>query len=320
MVRTIRDALIAIFVERSVNWFVPQFLPYAWLIILTWLTWDVLRTKPLKNIANATYLRWGKQYPMWTYVIIFAVGGTLLSIYWAGITGALAFARNRHDAGTAEISPPPHPPKSPVQDLSPRFTERFDRFTIHYGGARLDINNKDGTKFQLLTVNPDGSVGMGGNPDEPRSSNDEARLVVTVNDNQLFIDADLFTSPGEPPMRVRRNEISGRPLKKWEDPGWDKQSSESALEIVNQDRFPVLQILYLDNAQVIVNGVFVSGERATILTNERTVVAQKSELNEFLKHFPIKRLFKYPAWKYKGLYEDESSTRSPTLDAGATPP
>jgi hypothetical protein len=204
---------------------------------------------------------------------------------------------------------------------TPRFSERFDRFTVHYGGTRCDISNKNGSQIGLLTIKPDGSGGVGGNPNEPRSSNDEVRLVVTVNDNQLLVDADLFTGPGQPPMHVRRNEISGRPLKMWENPGWDKQSSGSALEIVNQDRFPVLQIIYLDNAQVIINGVFVSGERAVILTDEQMVVAVKSELNEFLKHFPIKRLFKYPAWKYRGVYEDESTTQPPsTPDTGASPP
>ena len=40
---TLRDAFIALIVERSVNWLAPTALPYAWTAILAWLTLDVLR-------------------------------------------------------------------------------------------------------------------------------------------------------------------------------------------------------------------------------------------------------------------------------------
>jgi hypothetical protein len=306
MLRTLRDALIAIIVERSVNWLVPQFLPYAWLLILAWLTWDLLRTKPLQKLTASAYSRWGRRNPVWTYVIVFAAGGTLLSLYWAGITGVFASIKSPQQAppsAKAEISTPPRLPDRPIQGPSPRFREKLDAFIVTYGGVKQRIGNINGNQVRLLTVNQGAFTG-GGPVQEPRSDADEARIVVSVSDDQLLVDADVFTSTGQPPMRVRRNEISGRPLGgTWEHRGWDKQSTDNALEIVNENRSPVLQIIYLDNAQVVITGVFVSGERAVILTAEETVFALKSHLNEFLKRWEINRLFKYPSWQYPGELE-----------------
>jgi hypothetical protein len=159
-----------------------------------------------------------------------------------------------------------------------------------------------------LTVNQGGFIGDG-SAQEPRSDTNEARIVVSVSNDQLLVDADVFTSIGQPPMRVRRNEISGRRLgRTWEQRGWDKQSTSNALEIVNENYSPVLQIIYLDNAEVVITGVFVSGERAVILTAEETVFALKSQLDEFLKHWKIKRLFKYPSWRYPGVFDEDNAT------------
>lgn len=296
------------------NWLVPQFLPYAWLLILTWLTWDLLRTKPLKNLADAAYLRWGTQYPVWTYVIIFVIGGTLLSIYWAGITGVLALVRNRHNVGTAEISPPSHAAQTPVQGPSPRFTEKFDHFIITAGGWNVKLGNINGTRVRLYAFASNGT-GIGGPADS-----DLDGVFASVSDGQILVDADVFTKPNDPPMRIRRNEITNRPLRGPErERGWDKNYSQnnSAIEIVNEEGVPVFQIIYLDEAQVVINGVFVRGERITVLDNGQTHFGFKGDI---VTREPIKRIFKYPSWKYLHVFEEETPTQpSPTPNTEASP-
>jgi hypothetical protein len=123
----------------------------------------------------------------------------------------------------------------------------------------------------------------------------QTAIDVTVNDNQLLVDADIFLGVGQPPMLIRQNQISGRPS------GWDKQSTSNALEIVNQKLLPVLQIIYLENALVVIKGVFANGDTVTIADENSMVLAAKSE---DVKSFPIKRLFKYPSWKYPGVLEE----------------
>src|SRR6266704_504728 len=84
MLRTLRDAFIALIVERSVNFLVPSALPYAWTAILLWLTWDVLRWRPVRKQITRAYSTWGFTKPMLSYSIVFAIGGSVACLYWYG--------------------------------------------------------------------------------------------------------------------------------------------------------------------------------------------------------------------------------------------
>lgn len=82
MLKTLRDALIAIIVERSVNWFAPTLLPYAWTAILLWLTWDIFRLEAVqKQIAGAySHLRIKMNFG---FIIFFLLAGGLGVLYFS---------------------------------------------------------------------------------------------------------------------------------------------------------------------------------------------------------------------------------------------
>ena len=92
-------------------------------------------------------------------------------------------------------------------------------------------------------------------------------------------------------MRIRQNEISGRPA------DWDKQSTSDALEIVNKDLLPVFQVIYLDDGRISLKAVLLNGDSAIILSEDGWQWVNPQDV----KQFPIKRLFKYPSWKYPGV-------------------
>jgi hypothetical protein len=75
---------------------------------------------------------------------------------------------------------------------------------------------------------------------------------------------------------------------------------------------------HLDEAQIVINGVFVRRERVTILDNGQTRFAFKGDI---LSRQPLKRIFKYPAWKYPAVFEEENlMPPSPTPDREAPAP
>jgi hypothetical protein len=201
------------------------------------------------------------------------------------------------------------PAQAPIQLLSPRFTEKFDSFIVSVGGLKTRISGRNGTRVRVYTFTPDGHA-IGGPAD-----GDVNGVVISVSDGQLLVDADIFTRAGEAPMRIRGNQIQDRPMD-WMQPGWDRNSSPNALEIVNEERLPVFQIIYKDQAQAVINGVFVHGEKVTVLDNEQTRFGLKGGIASQ----PIRRIFKYPAWKHPGEFEDESLTQPlPTPNTGASP-
>ena len=81
MLRTLRDAVICVIVERSVNWLAPTLLPYACLVILAWLTYDLLNWKPVKKYAERAYSWRENKNPVVTYVTVFVLVGVLLCFY-----------------------------------------------------------------------------------------------------------------------------------------------------------------------------------------------------------------------------------------------
>ncbi len=109
-----------------------------------------------------------------------------------------------------------------------------------------------------------------------------------TENNRLYVDADVFAGVNHPPIRIRRNVVSGLPH------GWDGNYSNVALEIISADTIPVLQIYYVSADSIRVNGVFRAGGKL-VIADGSGVSSVQGKLVLFYRATPM---FKYPSWRY----------------------
>jgi hypothetical protein len=116
----------------------------------------------------------------------------------------------------------------------------------------------------------------------------------------FYLDVHLFGGFHMPAVEIVRNEFTVNI------PSWDHNVRDHTFEVVNENTVPMLQVIFETDRRVRVNGVF-AGEKP----NEVLILAPgeggKIDIDP-TGHTPItvplKPLFKYPSWKYPGIYAD----------------
>ena len=124
----------------------------------------------------------------------------------------------------------------------------------------------------------------------------------THDDIRLSCDLEFVPKFGFPPLKLERNTISGRPRE------WDLNRNDKALEVVNEKQVPILQIYYKDGAHIVLNGVFPGEHGIVIATESGTQVMNdagfKATYPDGVVPVNVRRLFKYPAFKHPGQFDD----------------
>jgi len=96
---------------------------------------------------------------------------------------------------------------------------------------------------------------------------------------------------------------------------WDCNQSESAFEIVDENRTPVYQIQFKTPTLVCVNGVFSADGQVVYQGNYNNVLKtmgrymfcpEVQNSGPPIQRYPIptKAIFKYPSYKFPGVYSD----------------
>lgn len=142
-------------------------------------------------------------------------------------------------------------------------------------------------------------------PISPMKSDGVELFQLYVLNGHFYVDTKVFVGPGIADVEVRRNEIA---LNSTKNPAWDRNYTDNAVEIVNQNQIPMFQMIFETPRKVRINGVF------RLAYNKLAVYvpggSQLIELNprEPNQQFvvPLKPLFKYPSWKYPGKFVDEN--------------
>jgi hypothetical protein len=138
--------------------------------------------------------------------------------------------------------------------------------------APFVIRNPNGQTFPLATLWVKGNtilvsvkVGGGGGPSEP---------VIEVKDNNFIV----------------------------RDPFFDRNSNESALEVVDSKGVPIFQLIQKTPTQIVLNGYFPLPGGGVMIAGPDGTVNQPTA--QQTANFRLKPIFKYPAWKYPGQYAD----------------
>ena len=118
-------------------------------------------------------------------------------------------------------------------------------------------------------------------------------FTVYIKDRKILVDCSLYGGLGEPPATISELGFTVKPN------GWDANADENAFEVVNDKQQAVLQLIYLSQYHVVINGYFYSANGVyvanyggdTYFTYEPTTGITYS----------IKRIFKYPSSEYQGV-------------------
>jgi hypothetical protein len=176
-----------------------------------------------------------------------------------------------------DVSRQPSP--TPSQLEQPTFRERTEIATVVLGGFGA------GYPYSHL----ESATGI------PIRIGDFAPVNLHVTGGKLYADVKVY-GDGESPIVVKNNEFVVRPQ------GWDKNSSQNALEVVDNNLRPVFQLIYKGRAQIQLNGIFAARGRVILASEGTSLVDPRPEA---IKAFSLKPIFKYPSWKYPGQYSDE---------------
>lgn len=125
-----------------------------------------------------------------------------------------------------------------------------------------------------------------------------------IENKKLYADVTLFGSPELPAINIKRNEFHTPP------PQWDINSNDTALEVVNEKKIPIFQLYYKNQSHthISINGYFPQpGGRAASLMMEDGFIPVAAPDPNLPPEFLLKRIFRYPAWKYPGQFESSDA-------------
>jgi hypothetical protein len=163
---------------------------------------------------------------------------------------------------------------------------KLENPTFHEQSSELPVIEfgKNGTFF---AGNGKGAIDVNGY--EP--------VKLSVRNGVIYLNASLWNASGESPVQITNNNFMVRPL------NWDKNSSQNALEVVNEKQQPILQFIKLSPSHYLVEGLFPTPGKLLLLAgdNGMHLISMGSPLPSDFQLTPI---FKYPSWKYPGKYAD----------------
>jgi len=189
-------------------------------------------------------------------------------IFFAVVAYALSFALYWHN----DI-------KSRSELKEPMFSENVENFIFSLGERGMSVEySKDVLEKEHINT---GFVFGGYHPVE-----------LYIENDILYADVKIYGGSALPPIEIKRNRLFNKP----ED--WDFNSNETAMEIVDQNKSSIYQFFYKKPSYIVMNGIF-PYPGGFILANENGALQSPILTNTF----KLKRIFKYPSWKYPGEYE-----------------
>jgi hypothetical protein len=163
---------------------------------------------------------------------------------------------------------PPTPPES-----TDTFHEKFDNVYISVGGFTggwpVPLLEK-GQRVQVIAFAGDA-------------------IEAYMECGKLYVDASLYNGLGASPIEVRHNDFAVLP------PNWDRNFNISAFEVVNEERFPIFQMIYEAPNRIHLNGLFFHRGGLFFANGNEFTLNPKLPLE-----LRYERLFKYPSWQHQG--------------------
>jgi len=113
--------------------------------------------------------------------------------------------------------------------------------------------------------------------------------------NTLLVTAVVGGGPFGPAIQILDNTVT------MQEPSFDRNSNENALEIVTANGEPIFQLIFKSNTHILVNGFFPVQNHRPMLASPEHVILEAGD--EEIAKFHLKPIFKY-LWKYPGQYAE----------------
>jgi len=165
----------------------------------------------------------------------------------------------------------------------PTFTEKVEKVDFSLGEGGISAG------YSIATLEKE--------PREPFKLSNFSPVKVYIKNGRPYADVKIYGGSRFPSIEIKNNQLLNKP------PDWDFNSNDKALEIVDRNYQPIYQFFYKSPSHIVINGVF-PFPGGLILANENGAV-----INPTLPTvFKLRRIFRYPSWKYPGKF-DETTDR-----------
>ncbi len=168
-------------------------------------------------------------------------------------------------------------PTTEKQLENPTFRENVGTATLFFGG---NTATSSVTELERQRWKPFNFMGV-----EP---------VIYAEKGRVYVDVVITDGTGHLPVEIKKDEFVVRPV------NWDRNVSTEALEVVNEDLIPVFQFVFRTPSKIEINGIFTTPKGDIILVDGNGV-----RVNPIPRELSLKRIFKYPSWKYPSQYEEK---------------
>jgi hypothetical protein len=174
----------------------------------------------------------------------------------------------------------------------PKFGLGQNSFTLSFGGVGFRFSRE-----QLQSKEGGVVIAQKGEP----------VLKLALEGDKLELTAEVPTERGFGPIRIVKNQLLDLP-QNWE---INHNAEWSAVEVVDSDQKPRLQLISKSAIEIQLNAVLRTANFTHIgdLDGARVIATKPGEQPTFT--FRVEKLFKYPAWKYPGLYAEDSEHQTP---------
>ncbi len=129
------------------------------------------------------------------------------------------------------------------------------------------------------------------------SGTEVALLSAFIRDATLYVDVVLPSETTGVAFMLQNN------VESICNPSWDRNYTDRALEVVNEDGFPVLQLVRVGKRNIAITGVFLAFGMAIAIApgqfmRRLSSIAEAQALLSDSAVFP--KLFEYPSWQHQG--------------------
>lgn len=241
------------------------------------------------NLEGVMSFLFESAYQIVTWVLIALAVGFILLFFskenWRGVLWSscalfcfvaimLCLLAQRH----FQIFQPSSVARASITAKRPTFQQRGDLMTVTFGTSTTTQKTAD------LEKAPHSIANIGGY--EP--------LKMYVENKTLYLDTALYVPGNVKPFEIKHNNYDVIP------PGYDLNSNDVALELVNEHHIPIFQIVYQSPTHIIVKGMFASPNGGVLIVDD-----EGTQLGSIRRPtYTLKQIFKYPSWQHPSEYND----------------
>jgi hypothetical protein len=284
LLRSLIEVLLGVVMARLA----PHYFSYIITTLILLISWEFLYWLSKHKETSLFLMNFRKKVGVFmSYLIVAILGASLACGYWFAIQKIFPNAEKEvvNNPSTIDKSSPrtPIPQKQPIHD-EPTFKEISGPFRVICGDVS-EISKSATREKQHCVLNVANTC----------------VISAYIENGKIYADTMLYGNQDLRTVEIKHNAFMVAP------PKWDRNFNNDALEIVDENLDPRLQIIYKTNYNVIIYGIFNVGGGVIFLGEHGMIINPSTS-----KKLP--RLFKYPSDRYSGIMLNKSASQEKKME------